>query len=50
MIETEKISGIDRKLLAASVIDGIMEHFKSEENQRRFRAWQKERKAGGTQK
>ena len=45
-IDTSKISEIDRRLLAYSVIDdlGLEKYFEDPENQRRFKIWQEERK------
>lgn len=45
-IDTSKISEIDRRLLAHSVIDdlGLEKYFEDPENQRRFKIWQEERK------
>lgn len=44
-IDVSKISEVDRMLLGRAALPGLIEHYNNPENRKRFRAWQKERRA-----
>lgn len=42
-IDTTKISNIDKRLLASSIIEGVQKHFESQENCKRFEEWKQKK-------
>lgn len=44
-IDVSKISAVDRMLLGRAALPGLIEHYNNPENRKRFRVWQKERRA-----